>query len=333
MLKVGLIGCGGIGTAHAACYAVMGDLIEVTAVADLDGEKARRTAHRFGAEIYENGMELIENADVDVIDICIPTFLHTEHMIKAMKKGIHIFVEKPLCLTEEEAELLIETERECEVYIQVGQVVRFWDEYEWIKKTVDSGEYGKLKSMVVSRISATPKWSWEDWYNDYRKSGSVALDLHIHDTDFIRYLMGEPEKMTAKAVRDEKGEIQQIFTAYEYGDTVITAEGCWDYPDKFPFRASFRAKFEKATAVYDGNILTVYKENGGRIIPEFGERGIYDDIVYSISDIGPYYKELRYFAECVAGHKQHNRATLEDAAASVKLALKEIQLAGGVIKK
>ncbi len=330
MLKVGLIGCGGIGKAHAACYAALGDLVELVAVADVDNEKARSVAHRFGAGVYLNGKELIENTEVDIIDICVPTFLHTEYAVSAMKKGRHVFIEKPLCLTNEEAQLLIKTKEECGVYVQVGQVVRFWDEYRWIKKTLESGEYGKLKSVVFSRISAVPKWSWEDWYRDYTKSGSVVLDLHIHDIDFVRYLMGEPEKVTATAARDGKGEIQQVFTTYEYEDAVITAEGCWDYPENFPFSGSFRAKFEKATAVYDGNILTVYKENGGRIIPEFGERGVYEDVVYSISDLGPYYKEIRYFAECVTNKTEPNRATLEEGAKSVALALEEIKLAGGV---
>ena len=75
MLKVGLIGCGFMGSMHANCYNNIADA-KVVAVADLRREKAEELAKISGAEIYATGKELIEKADVDVIDICLPTYLH-----------------------------------------------------------------------------------------------------------------------------------------------------------------------------------------------------------------------------------------------------------------
>ena len=87
MLRVGLIGCGGMGTTHSGCYGAMQESVVLAAVADLEEEKAKSVSARFGSEIYSSGMELIENADVDVVDICVPTYLHAELAIAAMKKG------------------------------------------------------------------------------------------------------------------------------------------------------------------------------------------------------------------------------------------------------
>ena len=98
MLKVGLIGCGFMGAMHANCYNNIKDAT-VVAVADVRREKAEELAKLSGAEIYATGKELIEKADVDVIDICLPTYLHAEHALLAMDKVKYVFVEKPVTLT------------------------------------------------------------------------------------------------------------------------------------------------------------------------------------------------------------------------------------------
>ena len=95
MIKVGLIGCGFMGSMHANCYNNIKDA-RVVAVADLRREKAEALAKISDAEIFETGRELIERADVDAIDICLPTYLHAEHALLAMKKVRYVFVEKPV---------------------------------------------------------------------------------------------------------------------------------------------------------------------------------------------------------------------------------------------
>src|SRR5262245_1818504 len=110
MIKIGLIGAGFMGGTHAACYeALLGiGCFNVTAVADLDSARAEKLAHKFGAKVYLSGKDLIEKADVNTVDICLPTFLHTEHALSAMEKGFNVFIEKPVCLHEEEAVKLLE---------------------------------------------------------------------------------------------------------------------------------------------------------------------------------------------------------------------------------
>ncbi len=332
MLKVGLIGCGFMGGMHAACYNVI-EGVTVTAVADLRSDKAEELAKMSGAAIYANGDELIANADVDIIDICLPTYLHTSHAVAAMKKGKHVFIEKPVCLTEEEGALLLKTQKETGAKVQVGQVIRLWDEYKWLKEVADSGEYGKIQSAVFKRLSSVPGWAWDNWLHDPSRSGSVALDMHIHDVDYMRYLMGEPESFSASAVRNEKGAIEQIFSTFTYPDASVTVEACWDYPEDFPFDAGFRVKFEKATAVNDGNGLNVYHKGGGiskiEIKPEFEGN---NDIGGNLSSLGGYYNELKYFIEKLSANEPLTIAPIDEAVKSVELALAEIKSVGGAQK-
>ena len=184
MLKVGLIGCGFMGSMHANCYNNIPGA-KVVAVADLRREKAEELAKISGAEIYETGKELIDQADVDIIDICLPTYLHAQHALWAMDKVKYVFVEKPVTLTAEEGKALIEKSAATGAQIQVGQVIRFWDEYVELKKIAESGKYGKIINANFRRISPIPTWGWEGWLLDQTKSGGAGQDLHIHDVDYL----------------------------------------------------------------------------------------------------------------------------------------------------
>ncbi|MDP4133732.1 MAG: Gfo/Idh/MocA family oxidoreductase [Bacillota bacterium] len=333
MIKVGIIGLGGMGGTHANAYKNLGDKVKVTAVADVSENKRNKYVEMFGAKAYDDGFSLIENADVDYVDICLPTFLHTKHAVKAMEKGLNVFMEKPVCLNEDEAKLLLETEKKTGARVQIGQVIRFWTEYVYLKSLVDSGKYGKIISGVFTRLSGNPRWGFENWYNDPEKSGTMGLDLHIHDVDFIRYIMGNPKEIQSNCTRDAEGVLQQIFTTYKYDDAVITAEGCWDFPDRYPFSSAYRVKFEKATVVYSGKTV-VYLEDGTNFEPNFAEE-INGDTAegLNVTNLGGYFAELEYYADHLESGEPLKVAPLNEAIESVRMAWKEIELCGGKVRK
>ena len=333
MLKIGLIGAGYMGGMHSACYKALSDLdAAVTAVADLREDKRRSVIDSFNAVSYETGMELIENADVDMIDICLPTYLHTSHALAAMERGRAVFIEKPVCLTRDDGERLLDAQRKYGSLVAVGQCIRFWDEYAWLKDTLGQGKYGKVLSAVFQRISPHPGWAWDNWLHKPECSGTVALDLHIHDVDYVRYILGEPDGVTATAVRDSDGVIQQIFATYQYPGAVVIVEGDWDYPDTFPFSMNFRVKCEYATIVFDISGLTVYLKSGETLKPEIQKsfEGN-NDIGGNITSLGGYYNELKYFVECLQKQTIPTIAPLDEAVKSVDLCLKEVELAGGAV--
>lgn len=327
MLRVGLIGCGGMGRTHAEAYKSMSGKVTVAAAADVTEEARTKMRETFGCKTYESGMQLIENADVDYVDICLPTYIHAEHAVAAMKKGLDVFLEKPVCISMEEAALLEKTQKETGRRVQVGHVVRFMDEYVWLKNAADSGRYGRLLSADFSRLSVMPLWGWENWFADAAKSGSAALDLHVHDADFIRYLCGDDIRdMSAAAARDGSGMINHINVIYKYADKVITAEGSWDCRSSHPFRASFKAFFEKATVFFDGmeGGLKVYTDDGVEKIEAAEE--LTKDVGINISAGGAYARELEYFTDEILCGNGREIAPLSEGIKSVELVLKEMEL-------
>ena len=334
MIKVGIIGCGFMGGMHAACYQALEELgVKVTAVADVRSDFGKKLADQCGAELYSAGMDLIDKADVDVVDVCLPTHLHVAHAVAAMRKGRHVFVEKPICINEAEMEEIQRVKDETGVKVQVGQVIRLWTEYKWLKETSDSGIYGRLLCGEFHRLSSRPEWASEGWLHKPELSGGVAVDMHVHDVDFVRYLLGEPDRVQAQAYRDETGLIQQIYALYGYGkDVGVTIEAGWNYPADYPFTAGFRVKFEKAAVILDSNGLTVYPNGDKPFKPELKEEfEAENDIGGNLSSLGGYYNELKYFIEGVRGDHPLEIATVEEAIKSVKLVKHEIEQAGGLI--
>ena len=112
MLKIGLIGCGGMGSVHANSWIALGDKVQLAAIADPQPEKAKEFCEKTGAKLYPDGEALLANEQLDIIDVCVPTFLHTRYAVAAMEKGMNVFCEKPLCLNREEAEAAACNKRE-----------------------------------------------------------------------------------------------------------------------------------------------------------------------------------------------------------------------------
>jgi predicted dehydrogenase len=331
MIKIGLIGAGFMGSMHASCYEALAERgdFRVTAVADDDADKASKLAAKFGADVFPSAESLIREADVNTIDICLPTFLHFETAAAAMNKGFNVFIEKPVCLTEHEAEQLLELQRRTNTQAMVGQCIRFWPEYVELKRLVAERTYGRICSGVFKRISPRPGWAWNGWLHDSLKSGSAALDLHVHDVDFVRSLFGDPDRLSAETVNTD-GANGHIFSLYRYGDAVISLEGGWNYPGSFPFEMAYRVSFEKATVVFSSAAsptLRIYENDGGVIEPKLAATSAVGEGGGNISSLDGYYNELQYFLDCLSSGRMIGESTLQDGCDSLRLTLREIAAA------
>ena len=320
MLKVGLIGCGFMGTMHANCYKALPG-VEIVALADVRREKAEELARGTSAVIYGDGMDLIREADVDVIDICLPTYLHAKYALAAMDKVGYLFIEKPVSLTVEESEALIEKAKATGCQVQVGQVIRFWDEYVALRGIIDGGKLGKIKSATFRRLSPSPDWGWNNWLHDIPLSGGAAQDLHVHDVDYVLSVFGTPKKIYS--LKNRIGEENSyINTLMEYDGFPVSVEGTWDLPASFPFTASFRVVFEGGVVDFGGGHFTLYTESGAEEIKiEKKDLSVSGGTSGNISDLGGYYNELLYFTERAAAGEPIAMATLESASASLAFLL------------
>ncbi len=322
MLKIGLIGCGFMGTMHANCYNVLED-VKVTAVADIRRDKAEALAAISGAEIYSDGMSLIANADVDAIDICLPTYLHACHAEAAMRKVQNVFIEKPVTLTNEESERLLAVQRETGAGVQVGQVIRFWDEYVWLKNAIDENRFGRVENASFKRLSPRPDWAWDNWIHDDGKSGGALQDLHVHDIDFMLHAFGQPKEFFTVRAGDSVSKYSHVTTVCNYGGFSVSVEGGWNFPTNYPFQASFRVKFENAVVELGALGFKLYK-NGSAEDIVIEKKALSVEGGGNISDLGGYYNELKYFTDCLKAGKKPEKAGLADAAASVRFVREEM---------
>lgn len=298
MLKVALVGVGGISGAHIPAWEERRDA-ELVALCDIRAEQMEKYKNK---HCYTDFDEMLKNEEIDILDICLPTYLHAEFAIKAMNMGINVICEKPVSLNAADVARVYSTAKSNNVKFMVAQVLRFWPEYSIIKEIYDTGKYGRLLSGHMGRLGVRPKWSWDGWMMDENRSGLVPIDLHIHDLDFIVYAFGKPKEFKDYRARSENQDY--INSIYEYDGFFITTEAAW-YDAPYPFAANFRFQFEKALAVFENHEMTIY-EKDGKIFKPVSQSG------EDTGDIGlpksnAYSNEINYFADCVLSGAEPDR--------------------------
>lgn len=319
-LRIGLVGCGFMGKMHGNVYNLL-DNAKLVAVSDHRPEKLAAYAQDLGCEAVAHYDALLSRDDIDAIDICLPTFLHKDATIKAAQAGKHIMCEKPMALTVAEAEAMIEAVERAGVRLMIGHCIRFWPEYALLKQIVDDGRLGKLLSINLTRFGEFPSWSSENWLADESKAGGGVLDMHIHDTDYILYLLGEPSSMVSFGSVDERGT-SHAFTTLQYPGCVAHLEGGWNLPPKTPFKMAFRAIFERGAVIMDGGPMTIYEVGKDPVVPEFPKMEAAGG--GNISDLGGYYVELKYFVDRVLSGEPFEVVTPQTSRRSLELTLEEI---------
>ncbi len=328
MLRIGIIGLGFMGKMHYDTYGRLPGAAKVTAIADVDAKKrsgdwsgiagniasaGAGPVDLSGVSVFENAADLIASSDVDVVDITLPTYLHRHYALMSLAAGKHTLCEKPMALTFADAEEMIRAAERSGKLLLVGQCIRFWPAYAKAKEIILGGAHGAVRTARFQRCSTLPVWGWENWLLDAKKSGLAALDLHIHDADFVAHLFGLPKTVHSAGGSVNPGGFDHIVTRYGYGDDrLITAEGAWEYAGGFPFSMSFAVHMEKASLALDaGGALTLYPVGGQ---PE----------AVAVEDGDGYWHEIRHFLDCVAGGVKSPVLTPESAGESVRLVEAEI---------
>lgn len=295
MLKVGVVGIGGISGTHIPVWLKRED-VKLTAICDIRPEQMEKYDD---VRKYSDYQEMLEKEELDILDICLPTYLHAEVAIAALEKGIHVLCEKPVSLKREDVKLIYDAAEKNHVCFMPAHVIRFWTEYVKLKEIFDEKKYGKLLSGYLCRLSTRPKWSWDNWMYEEERSGLVPYDLHIHDLDFMVYLLGGPKDWKKHCIR--RPEQDYIHVVYEYDEFFVTAESSW-FACSYPFKAEYRFVFEDAIVACEDGIFTIY-ENSGNVIST-REESKEGEAVINLPQTDAYAIEIDYFVNCVKAGKK-----------------------------
>jgi predicted dehydrogenase len=325
-----LVGFGFMGGMHAQIFKRLPE-VKIVAIVDPDAKTAHAKIEELGmdAHHFETLATALKSVEADFVDICLPTFMHAAAAREAIASGKAVFCEKPLATDATDAEKLVLDAETAGITFMVGHCIRFWPEYVALRRLVETGDAGRLLSLTLQRRGARPGYSKDNWLQDPLKSCGAALDLHIHDTDFVLYLLGTPAAVSSTGVSDSGG-LSHIFTQYRYeGGPIVSAEGGWNYPPNWGFLMAFQAVFEKGTMEYDSNAsptTRVIISEGEPTEAALDKADAGDSKLGegNLSDLGGYYFELSHFVDCLENGTQPETSTGRDALASLKTIFAEM---------
>ena len=331
MLKVGLIGCGNISQAHTDAYAQIakeqGDVV-LEAVCDIRPEQLERFDESIRKYTSVEEMLKKEQGKLDYMDICVPTFLHSQVAIAAMEAGFHVLSEKPMARTVEQAEAMVEVSKRTGKTLMIGHCCRFYSVPDLIRDTIAKGDLGKVRSAEFYREGGSKKpMGWNNWFRDGELSGGAMLDLHIHDVDVIREFFGMPKAVSALAstVMSKSGyDAMSVNYAYENG-VFVHAQCDWSIAnDKFNTR-TVRVNFEKGYVFGD-------RTPGRQALVKVHEDGTVEDYTGTMT-FNAYKNEIVYFADCLVKGKFPDRCPPEQSVDDVKIVMAEMRSAdlGGAL--
>ncbi len=296
MFRVAIIGCGGIGNAHARSWKEI-EGVEIAAVCDLNAERAKVAGETYGCPWYTDMKELPK--DIDVVSVATHPQAHYPVVKPLLEQGYHVFCEKPLSTNVEECKELDALAKAKGVLLGVGFKMRYESINNEVKKYLP--EIGKLVHISTTKIQAyraNPEAAW------VTKTGA-SYELSIHDFDLITFITGmRPQKVLFSEMKHRFGwEADDGFAiTVDYGDGVTALlEGMYAVDTTFCFR----------------DFTMTFLGDKGYIRVERPDRIVVHTDAYRVIEVAPYEKsafvlELEHFKRAAEG-KEENTLTAADA--------------------
>ncbi len=317
-LRVAVAGLGFMGKTHLHAWSHV-DGAELAAIVTADprklsgdlsttGGNLETAASQFdftGLQRYSRLEDALADPTIDAVDLCLPTHLHAEAGLAALRAGKHVLLEKPLARTSPEAYALIGEAAHSGRTLMAGHVLRFFPEWQELHRHV-SRATTKLGSF--RRNCASPTWS--PWLNDPAKSGGAPLDLLIHDADFALHCFGLPSAVSAQGVCDPAARIDWLtarLTFPKSGPVEIT--GGWHPSPAYPFSMEFNFLTEAGTLDWS---------SAGRPLTLFPSDGPAAPIALAPSP-DPWVAQFQYFTSCARAGRPPTLCPPAESAHAVRL--------------
>jgi len=241
-VRVGFVGTGGIATGmHMKQLAEVAD-VEIVALTDVSRERAQAAADQYGGKIYANHQEMLAQAEMDALYVCLPPSAHTDAEIIAAGKGIHLYVEKPIVIDMEKGLQIAEAIKKAGVISAVGYQLRYSSAVQWVKDFLR----GKQVSMVAGNRWGGIPGDENHWWRVMDVSGGMFHEMATHGMDFIRYVVGDVASVYARysltvlkgmqnlTVPDSQVIVMEFkngATGYYSTNCALTAGGGWTSTD------------------------------------------------------------------------------------------------------
>lgn len=311
--KVAVLGAGFIANIHMEAYHRFIPEAEVTAVYTRDQSKAEAfaAAHRI-REAYSDMDELLLKSDCEVVDICLPNFLHHQACLAAANAGKHIIIEKPLAVTLEEADEMIAVCKQNQVKLMYAEELIFAPKYERVRKLVELGAVGDVYMLKQSEKHSGPHSSW--FYDINLAGGGVLMDMGCHAIAWFRWMLGgNPRVQSVYATMSTvlhkditKGEDNTIvIIEFDNGVTCV-AEDSWAKHGGMDDRIEvYGTKGVSYADLFQGNAALTYSKEGYDYAMEKADSSAgWSFTIFEEAFNQGYPQELKHFIACVRENKQ-----------------------------
>ncbi|GAD33032.1 gfo/Idh/MocA family oxidoreductase [Microbacterium sp. AISO3] len=233
MFRIGIIGTGGIASAHIGGYLAFPEDCEIVALADVSPGKAAQKAEEFGiagAVGYDDPLRMIAEAELDLVSIATPPSTHAALSIAALDAGVNVLVEKPMAPSLEECDAMLAAQERSGKVLSVVAQNRFRDDLATLKAVVDSGLLGSISSVRVDSAWWRGLPYYDLWWRGTweKEGGGCTLNHAIHHIDLLLWLLGRPTEITAMLAnaQHDNSEVEDLSVAvlrYERGLAQLTS--------------------------------------------------------------------------------------------------------------
>src|SRR5512146_1198881 len=199
VINVGMVGAGIIAPMHAAGFQEVPERCQVTAVCDIDAEKASEIAGLFDARVYTEYHELIADPQVDLVDLLLPHHLHYPAAMAVLEAGKHLLLEKPVAVSFQQSLEICRKAQQAGAFFAVAENTRFIRAYQEAEKMIRTGQLGEVR-LVRTFLPANERvrLSMDDfWGKKASKGGGALIDSGPHSFYLLKWLFGEVKGLSA----------------------------------------------------------------------------------------------------------------------------------------
>lgn len=313
MVKVGIIGCGKIAQVRHIPEYLANEHAQIVGFYDLSQQRAEEMAAKFGGKTYKSCEEMLADGQIDAVSVCAANHMHAEITIAALKAGKHVLCEKPMAVTLEQCERMVQTAKETGKYLMIGHNQRLAKAHAKARKLVEDGIIGEIVTFRTTFGHGGPEtWSIDPgknvWFFDKKKASMGAMgDLGIHKTDLIQFLTGQRVKeVTAKVVTlDKKDGSGSLIGVDDNAVCIYTMEN--GIVGTMTASWTFYGEEDNSTILYGTKgIMRIYDnpEYSIMVVTESGERIYYDIDRIQTNDNQTASGVIDMFVDCLVNDRQ-----------------------------
>ena len=201
MIRVAIVGTGGIAHSHMEAYRQMGDRCEVVALVDIIPGKAARFMEAFGlsCDTYEHHEAILPRGDIDLVDVCTPPYVHASISIDALKSGKNVVCEKPMAASLQECDAMLRARDESGKLLSIIAQNRFRKPIRDLKALLDSGIAGPVRHAEIDSFWWRGHSYYDLWWRGTweKEGGGCTLNHAVHHIDMLGWMMGLPQRITS----------------------------------------------------------------------------------------------------------------------------------------